>query len=101
MKLIISLLLILLLGGCGNLIGVANLASNLITPSSVAMGAADYNLEKKTGKTSKEHAVSFLLSKDCKIDYRNLSIYNEDSALVKKEIITIQNQIQNIFRIQN
>ena len=50
MKLIISLLLILLLGGCGNLIGVANLASNLITPSSVAMGAADYNLEKKNWK---------------------------------------------------
>ncbi len=74
MKLIITLFLILTLSGCGNLIGVANLASTLITPSSVVMSAADYGLEKKTGKTSTEHAISFLMSKDCKVDYKNLSI---------------------------
>jgi hypothetical protein len=101
MKVIVSLLLILSLSACGNVIGVANLASNLISPSSVVMGAADYGLEKKTGKTSTEHAVSFITSKDCKVDYKNLSICNEDNALIKQEIITIQNQIQNIFKIQN
>ena len=50
MKLIIILFLILTLNGCGNLIGVANLASTLITPSSVVMSAADYGLEKKNWK---------------------------------------------------
>ena len=101
MKLTLFLFLALILNGCGNIIGVANLASALITPSSVAIGAADYGLEKKTGKTSKEHAISFVMSKDCKIDYKNLSICNEDNVLIKQEIITIQNQIQNIFKIQN
>ncbi len=101
MKLIITLFLILTLNGCGNIIGAANLASSLITPSSVAIGVADYGLEKKTGKTSKEHAISFVMSKDCKIDYKNLSICNEDNVLLEREIITIQNQIQNIFKIQN
>ena len=101
MKIFISLLLILLLNGCGNLIGAANLASTLVTPSSVVMGAADYGLEQKTGKTSTEHAISFLMSKDCKVDYKNFSLCNEDNILIKQEIITIQNQIQNIFKIIN
>ena len=101
MKFIVTLFLILSLNSCGNLIGVANLASTLITPSSVVMSATDYGLEKKTGKTSTEHAISFLMSKDCKVDYRNLSICNEDNVLIKQEIITIQNQIHNIFKVQN
>ncbi len=101
MKLIITLFLILTLSGCGNLIGVANLASTLITPSSVVMSAADYGLEKKTGKTSTDYVVSFLMSKDCKVDYKNLSICSEDNVLIKQEIITIQNQIHNIFKVQN
>jgi len=101
MKPIIYLLLILLLVGCGNIIGVANLASTMVTPSSVVMSAADYGLEKKTGKTSTEHTISFLMSKDCKVDYKNLSICNEDNFLIKEEIRTIQNQIQSIFKIQN
>ena len=101
MKFIVTLFLILSLNSCGNLIGVANLASTLITPSSVVMSATDYGLEKKTGKTSTEHAISFLMSKDCKVDYKNLSICNEDNVLIKQEIITIQNQIHNIFKVQN
>ena len=101
MKVIVSLLLILPLIGCGNVIGVANLANNLITPSSVVMHAADYGLEKKTGKTSTEHVVSLITSKDCKIDYKNLSICNQDDTLIKQEILKLQNQIQNILKIQN
>ena len=101
MKFIVTLFLILSLNSCGNLIGVANLVSTLITPSSVVMSATDYGLEKKTGKTSTEHAISFLMSKDCKVDYKNLSICSEDNVLIKQEIITIQNQIHNIFKVQN
>ena len=41
------------------------------------------------------------MSKDCKVDYKNLSICNEDNVLIKQEIIIIQNQIHNIFKVQN
>jgi len=101
MKIFFSLLLIVLLNSCVNLIGAANLATSVVTPTSVMLGAADYGLEENTGKTSKEHALSFLMSKDCKIDLRTLTLCNEDIGTKKRKIILIQNDIKNIFRIHN
>jgi hypothetical protein len=83
MKFTFSLFLILLLNSCGNLMTV-NLIESFLTPTSALMTAADYGIEKETGKKLSEHALSMATSQDCKFNLKDMTICKDENIQNKK-----------------
>ena len=73
MKFTFIILIIFALNSCGNLMS-ASLIESFLTPTSLVMTAADYGIEKETGKKLSEHALSIATSKDCKFNLDTMSI---------------------------
>ena len=75
----------------------ASLIESFLTPSSVIMTAADYGIEKETGKKLSEHALSMATSKDCKFNLKDMTICKEE-ILSNNKIIKVAKANQNLSK---
>ena len=75
----------------------ASLIESFLTPSSVIMTAADYGIEKETGKKLSEHALSMATSKDCKFNLKDMTICKEES-LSNNKIVKVAKVNQNLSK---
>ena len=72
----------------------ASLIESFLTPTSAIMSAADYGLEKETGKKVSEHALSIATSKDCKFNLKDMTICKDENVSTKK-ILKVAKATQN------
>jgi hypothetical protein len=83
MRVLFITLLVFTLNSCGSLTA-ASLIESFLTPASLMITAADYGLEKETGKKVSEHALSMVTSKDCKFNLKDMTICKDENVSSKK-----------------
>ena len=93
MRALFIVLLIFSLNSCGSLVS-SNLINSFLTPSTVITALADIRVENETGKKVSEHALSFVTSKDCKFNLKDMTIC-KDENLSNKKIVKVAKANQN------
>ena len=97
MRALFIVLLIFSLNSCGSLVS-SNLINSFLTPSTVITALADIRVENETGKKVSEHALSFVTSKDCKFNLKDMTIC-KDENLTNKNTILIKYNKKNYKKI--
>jgi hypothetical protein len=98
MRALFIVLLIFSLNSCGSLVS-SNLINSFLTPSTVITALADIRVENETGKKVSEHALSFVTSKDCKFNLKDMTIC-KDENLTNKNAILVKYNKKNYKKIK-